>query len=83
MLVLNKLQVDLTSLHTVNRRPIWHWGLLLLCVHQTEQKEDKTRREPRDEEEQLHAEHKEHSPGEIQPVLLVTLKVFAFDYCDC
>ena len=82
MLVLNKLQVDLTSLHTVNRRPIWHWGLLLLSLHQTEQKEDKTRREPRDEEEQLHAEHKEHSPEEIQPVLLVTLKVFAFDHCD-
>ena len=61
MLVLNKLQVDLTSLHTVNRRPIWHCGLLLLCLHQTEQKEEKTGWKPKDEEEQLHAEHRGNS----------------------
>ena len=39
------------------RRPFRRWGLLL-CLPQHEKKEEKTRREPRHEAEQLHAEHK-------------------------
>ena len=42
-------------MHTVN-----HWGLLL-CLPQTEKNEEKTRREPRDEAEQLHAEVKHNA----------------------
>ena len=50
------------------RGPFRHWGLLL-CLPQTEKEEEKTRREPRDEEEQLHAEVElnEHFPDSVQP----------------
>ena len=37
------------------RLPFRHWGLLL-CLPQTEKKEEKTRWKPRNEEEHLHAE---------------------------
>ena len=70
------------ALERIGRRPFRHWSLLL-CFPQTEKKEEKSGREPRNQEEQLHDERNEHFPEEIQPVLLVTLKVFAFDYCDC
>ena len=50
------------------RGPFRHWGLLL-CLPQTEKKEEKPRRKPRDEEEQLHAEVElnEHFPDSVQP----------------
>ena len=46
--------------------PVRHWGLLL-CLPQTEKNEEKTRQEPRNEEEQLHAEvkHKAHLPEQF------------------
>ena len=52
------------ALERIGRRPFRHWALVL-CLPQTEKKEEKTRREPRDEAEQLHAEHEEHFPKEF------------------
>ena len=77
------------------RGPFRHWGLLL-CLPQTEKKEEKPRRKPRDEEEQLHAEVElnEHFPDSVQPDVwrkrrsLVLTPLLATEWvndqrCDC
>ena len=58
------------------RGPFRRWGLLL-CLPQTEKKEEKTRGEQMDEEEHPHAEveHNAHFPSSVQPELL---KGFAY-----